>query len=245
MKQVDPKYKPIILLTASSVILMLFLLICRFCGIGYFANNYNVHIKSPFAINAINFTLKAIEVILVISILANRKWYVNVLIGSAWTCVYWIPMTDALIFVCDCVAIFVIPFILNKGRAETITYSLVLCVLLLVYQFIVLQARYTIDLDNKFNYAAGIASVLDYKLFILNLYFIRRIFTMSEDKTKLPEAEPKIDFGGGHCLLFFGPEKLKNKAAIVGHIIGFPIFVIIYGVAYTVKLLKNSCKKEE
>lgn len=243
MKQVNPKYRPTILFFISTLTLMLFCLVCRFCGISYFANNYVEHSLNPILQDFINFALKSIEIITIISILSVRKWYVNVLIGFTFSCIYWIPMNSSTVFILDLAVTFLIPFILNKFNPETITYSIILFIFIILYQFLVMQARYTIDLESKFNYIAGIVSVLDYKLFIINLYFIRRFLTMKMNE-ELPKADEE-NFDGGHCLFFFGPEKLKSKAAIIGHIIGFPIFVIIYGIEFTCKLIKNSCKKEQ
>lgn len=243
MRHIDPKYRPSILLLISTLILMVFCLICRFCGIGYFANNYTPRPCSPIVQEIIDYLLKTIELILVLLILTKRKWYICVLIGSMWSCIYFIPLNTQVVFLLDLVYMLLMPLIVSKFKPEVLTYSIVYTLLIIGYQFLIMQSRYTINLDLKFNCFAGIASILDYKLFIINLYFIRRLITMEVEEKQIPAAE-EPNYNGGHCLLFFGPEKLKNKAAIVGHIVGFPIFVIIYGCEYTAKLIKRSCSKK-
>lgn len=242
MKKVLPKYRPVLLMFISTLILMMFFMICRFCGLSYFANNYTPQPINNSIQAIINYFLKALEAFAIIAILTDLKWYKAAFVGFTVTCIYFVPINNVWSFIFDLLITLFVPFILNKFRAETIPFSFILIVLMLLYQALVLQARYTIDLSLKFNYIAGIVSVLDYKLFVFNIYFIRRLIDM-----QLPAAESnetKDIFGGGHCFFLFGPEKLKTKAALIGHIIGFPIFVIIYGIEYTYKLIKKSCKKE-
>lgn len=94
-----------------------------------------------------------------------------------------------------------------------------LVILISIYQFVMMQARYSINLTEKFNYIAGIASTFDYKIFLLSIVLLTKIIrsykSMKEIKT--PNPEEKQEWSGGHCILFWG--KFDKFCEAVGKII--------------------------
>ena len=209
-----------ILLFFSCIILMVVLAVFRFCGIGYFANTYSEHKLVPWVQVAIQFVLKWVDLLFVLLVLSKAKFYVVALISLAWNCIYFIAMPESIVMVLDILYATILPFVLDRFDYKRITYGLLLFVLISIYQFIMLQARYTIDLNAKFNYIAGIVSTFDYKIFLLSIYLItkylwRKYEDMKEIKT--PNPEEKRDWSGGHCIFFFG--KFEKACEVIGKII--------------------------
>lgn len=209
-----------ILLFFSCIILMVVLSVFRFCGIGYFANTYSEHKLVPWVQVAIQFVLKWVDGFLILAILCKQKLYKVATISLLWNFIYFITMPKSVVITLDILYATVLPFILSKFDYKRIIYGILLFVLISLYQFIMLQARYTIDLNAKFNYIAGIASTFDYKVFLLSIYLItkflwRKYEDMKEIKT--PNPEEKQDWSGGHCYFFFG--KFEKACEVIGKII--------------------------
>lgn len=211
------KEKFSILFFFTIVALMVVFAIFRFCGIGYFANDYPEHELNFVAQEIIMFALKWFELFFVIMCLAKIKWWKLLILSFIWANVYWFVSNQITTFILDIIYAVFIPFVLNKFQAKYITYGILLTILICAYQFLMLFARYTIDLSAKFNYVALIASVLDYKLFIVALYifiYYRRV--SMERKINTPNPEEK-NYGGGGCLFFFG--KFDKVCEIIGKVI--------------------------
>lgn len=209
-----------ILLFFSCIILMVVLAVFRFCGIGYFANTYSGHKLVPWVQVAIQFVLKWVDLLFVLLILSKAKFYIVALISLSWNCIYFIAMPESIVMILDIVYMTVLPFILSKFNYKYITYGIMLVILISIYQFIMLQARYTIDLSLKFNYMALIVSVFDYKIFLLSLYLITKILWRNYESMELiktPNPEEEKNWSGGGCILFFG--KFEKACEVIGKII--------------------------
>lgn len=209
-----------ILLFFSCIILMVVLAVFRFCGIGYFANTYSEHKLVPWVQVAIQFVLKWVDLLFVLLILSKAKFYIVAIISLAWNCIYFITMPESVVMILDILYIIALPFMLSKFKYKYIAYSILFIVLISIYQFIMLQARYTIDLGLKFNYMALIVSVFDYKIFLLSIYLItkflwRKYENMKEIKT--PNPEDGKNWSGGGCILFFG--KFDKACEVIGKIV--------------------------
>lgn len=209
-----------ILLFFSCLILMTVLAVFRFCGIGYFANEYEEQELIPWVQVAIQVVLKWIDAFLILAILSTIKTRFIIIISLLWNCLYFITIPESVVMILDIIYMTALPFMLSKFKYKYITYGIILAILISVYQFIMLQARYTIDINAKFNYIAGIASTFDYKIFLLSIYLITKILWrkyeyMNEIKT--PNPEEKNDWSGGHCFLFFG--KFDKACEIIGKVV--------------------------
>ena len=135
-----------ILLFFSCLVLMTVLAVFRFCGIGYFANEYEEQEVIPWVQVAIQFVLKWIDLFFVLLILSKAKFYIVAIISLAWNCIYFITMPESVVMILDIVYATALPFVLNKFKYKYITYGIMLFVLISIYQFAMMQARYTIDL---------------------------------------------------------------------------------------------------
>lgn len=209
-----------ILLFFSCLILMTVLAVFRFYGIGYFANEYEEQEVIPWVQVAIQFVLKWVDLLFVLLILSKAKFYIVAIISLAWNCIYFITMPESVVMILDIVYATALPFVLNKFKYKYITYGILLFVLISIYQFAMMQARYTIDLTEKFNYMAMIASVFDYKIFLLSIYLITKILWrkygyMKEIKT--PNPEQRDDWSGGGCIFFWG--KFDKACEVIGKVV--------------------------
>ena len=209
-----------ILLFFSCLVLMTVLAVFRFCGIGYFANEYKEHEVISWVQVAIQFGLKWIDAFLILAILTTIKTRFIIIISLLWNCLYFVTMPESVVMILDIVYATALPFVLNKFKYKYITYGILLFVLISIYQFAMMQARYTIDLTEKFNYMAMIASVFDYKIFLLSIYLITKILWrkygyMKEIKT--PNPEQRDDWSGGGCFFFWG--KFDKACEVIGKVI--------------------------
>ena len=211
------KEKFSILFFFTIVALMVVFAIFRFCGIGYFANNYKEHKLNPIVQEIILFAFKWFDLFFYIKCLSKLNWWKLLLISFAWANIYWFVMNSIITLIFDIIYCTVLPFVINKFDYRYITYGLLLTGIVLLYQVLMMFSRYTIDLTAKFNYIAMIASIADYKLFIVALYiftYYRRV--SMERKINTPNPEEK-NYGGGGCMFFFG--KFDKVCEIIGKVI--------------------------
>lgn len=162
-------------LVLTIAFLMLFFMICRFCGLTYFTNDYEEHECNYILKQIILFVLSFVEYWLFAMILSTRKWWVCMLVALVYNCIFFIPMPSIIPVILDYVYAVFVGFILNKFDYKRITYGILLSISITIYQFIMMIGRYSIDLAARFNYFAMIVSVLDYKLMILCIYLIVKI----------------------------------------------------------------------
>lgn len=149
---------------------MAVLAIFRFCGIGYFANEYKEHTLVPWVQDIILFSLKWVELIFILGTVTKIKMRYAVIISFVYTNIYWFISSDTVSFIVDVIYYMFVPFIVSKFDYKRITYGLILALIVIAYQFLMMLARYNIDLSAKFNYIAMIESIFDYKIFILSCY---------------------------------------------------------------------------
>lgn len=230
MNRLKDKTKSEIALTlclTSMIALMIFFALCRLCGWGYFANNYIEHEFSLFWSEFILFILKAFEAIIILLTLTKCKWWICGIIGIVWTFIYLLPIPTWSNTIIDIVYIVCMPLFFNKKKQESIGNSILFVAFLSIYQILLMIGRYSIDINAKFNYLAGIANIIDYKLFILVLYLFvnQKRRTMSKIK-ELPDIEKsdKLDW----CFLFWGHRTIGQKTFdIFASIITFGIYPCI------------------
>lgn len=167
--------KALWMLLTATAFLMLFFMICRLCGLLYFTNNYPEHDCSLILQQLILFILSFIEYWLFAMILSTAKWWICLIVALGYNCLFFIPMPSIMPIILDYVYAMFVGFFLNKFDYKRITYGILFSIAITAYQFIMILGRYTIDLNLRFNYVAMIFSVLDYKLFIVNIYLIIKI----------------------------------------------------------------------
>lgn len=167
--------KALLMLLIATAFLMLFFMICRLCGLLYFANNYPEHHFSPVAQSIVLIVLSIIEYWLVAMILSPAKWWICLLVAVGYNCLFFIPMPSIAVTILSYVYALFVGFFLTKFDYKRVTYGLILSVAVTIYQVIMMVGRYTIDLEAKFNYGAMLASIIDYKLFILNIFLVIKI----------------------------------------------------------------------
>ena len=206
-----------ILLFFSCLILMTVLAVFRFCGIGYFANEYEEQEVIPWVQELILFALKWIEGFFILMILSRKKWYILAAISLIYSIALIFVTNSNLTFILDIIYMVVLPFFLNNFDYKYITYGILLVIILSIYQFIMMTARYTIDLSEKFNYIAGIASVFDYKIFVISIYLLIYNRRIKMDKINTPNPNDERNYGGGHCFLFWG--KFDKACEVIGKVI--------------------------
>lgn len=98
----------------------------------------------------------------------------------------------------DTVYIVLLPFILSKFKYRYVTYGLIVYILISIYQLIMMQARYTINIEEKFNYIAMIASTLDYKLFIVSMYLFIKNWRLNMERINTPNPNDEKNYGGAN-----------------------------------------------
>lgn len=210
-----------ILLFFSCLVLMTVLDVFRFCGIGYFANEYEEQELVTWVQVAIQFVLKWVDLLFVLLILNKAKFYIVAIISLAWNCIYFITMSESVVMILDIIYMTALPFVLSKFDYKYITCGIMLVIGISLYQFVMMQARYTIDLTEKFNYMAMIASVFDYKIFLLSIYLISKILRRKYEhmmkEIKTPNPEQRDDWSGGGCILFWG--KFDKACEVIGKVV--------------------------
>lgn len=206
-----------ILLFFSCIVLMTVLAVFRFCGIGYFANDYEEQEVVPWVQELILFALKWIEGFFILMILSRKKWYILAAISLIYSIALIFVTNSNLTFILDVIYMVVLPFFLNKFDYKYITYGLLLVIILSIYQFIMMTARYTIDLSEKFNYIAMIESVFDYKIFVISIYLLVYNRRIKMDKINTPNPNDERNYGGGGCFLFWG--KFDKACEVIGKVI--------------------------
>lgn len=206
-----------ILLFLSCIILMAVLAVFRFCGIGYFANDYPEQTPIPWVQDSILFAMKLVEGFFILLILTRIKWYVALVVSLIYSFALIFITDTTLVYALDTVYMTIIPFVIMKFDYKRITYGIILVLLMLAYQFLMLFARYEIDVESKFNYIAGIAAVFDYKIFILSIYLLTYNWRLKMARINTPNPNDEKNYGGGHCFLFFG--KFEKFCEAVGKII--------------------------
>lgn len=179
--------KALLMLLLSTVFLMLFFMICRFCGVLYFKNEYPSHNFSPILQQIILIVLSVLEYWLVTMILSPAKWWICLLTAVGYNCLFFIPMPAICVTILSYVYMIFVGFFLTKFDYKRITYGIILAIAVTLYQLIMMVGRYTIDLNAKFNYLAMIASVIDYKLFILNIYLVIKIRRKQNDERRIEQ----------------------------------------------------------
>lgn len=204
-------------LFVSCVIVMLVLAVFRFCGIGYFANEYSEHKFIPWVQEAILFTLKWIEGFFILMILSRKKWYILATISLIYSIALIFVTNSSITFVLDIIYTMILPFFINKFDYKSIAYGILLFLLIIAYQFIMMTARYTIDLSEKFNYIAMIESVFDYKIFVISIYLLVYNRRIKMDKINTPNPNDERNYGGGGCFFFWG--KFDKACEVIGKVI--------------------------
>lgn len=226
-------------LFVSCVIVMLVLAVFRFCGIGYFANEYSEHEFIPWVQEAILFTLKWIEMIFILATLSRLKMRFILLISFAYINIYWFINDSTISFILDLIYTIILPFFINKFDYKRITYGILLFLLIVAYQFIMMTARYTIDLSEKFNYIAMIESVFDYKIFVISIYLLVYNRRIKMDKINTPNPNDERNFGGGGCMFFWG--KFDKVCEVIGKVI---VGICTLGIAPLAVYLYRKNKKK-
>lgn len=206
-----------ILLFFSCIILMVVLAVFRFCGIGYFANEYKEHELVPWVQELILFALKWIEGFFILMILSRRKWYILATISLIYSIALIFVTNSSITFVLDIIYTMILPFFINKFDYKSVTHGILLFLLIIAYQFIMMTARYTINLSEKFNYIAMIESVFDYKIFIISIYLLIYNRRIKMDKINTPNPNDERNYGGGGCFFFWG--KFDKACEIIGKVI--------------------------
>lgn len=206
-----------ILLFFSCLILMTVLAVFRFCGIGYFANEYEEHELVPWVQELILFALKWIEMIFILATLSRLKMRFILLISFAYINIYWFINDSTISFILDLIYTIILPFFINKFDYKSVTHGILLFLLIIAYQFIMMTARYTIDLSEKFNYIAMIESVFDYKIFVISIYLLVYNRRIKMDKINTPNPNDERNFGGGGCMFFWG--KFDKACEVIGKVI--------------------------
>lgn len=156
----------------SCVVIMAVLAVFRFCGIGYFANEYKEHAVIPWVQEVILFALKWIELIFILGALSRIKMRYVIIISFIYANIYWFVTSEIISFILDILYYTAIPFFVSKFEYKRITYGIILAVVVTAYQFLMMTARYSINLSEKFNYVAMIESFFDYKIFIISIYLL-------------------------------------------------------------------------
>ena len=213
----DLREKALLLALISMTVLMISFMICRFFGIGYFANVYKEHPVNIFISESILFILKFIEFLIIILTVSRIKFLKGLLISFIYTNLYWFINNQAIVFIFDLAYYLFIPFIFNKFDYKLVTKGLILAIVYFIYQLILLFARYSIDLTLKFNYFAMVASVIDYKAYITVIYLIIKLRRCKMEHNFESEEREIREFGGGGCTLIFG--KFDKFCEIFGKII--------------------------
>ncbi|MEG1805745.1 MAG: hypothetical protein RR327_05075 [Clostridia bacterium] len=88
-------------LFGGIILLMSFFMVCRFCGIGYFAKTYSVHEYNFVAQELILFVLKWFDLYFVLKILCKIKFKLASIISFAWANIYWFVNCSTTCFVLD------------------------------------------------------------------------------------------------------------------------------------------------
>lgn len=172
------------LLLISTVILMIFFMICRFCGLSYFTNKYEEQSAETWMKELILFISSLFDYILIAMCLSRAKWYWCTLTGLLFNCLFFIPMPTWLPIVLDFGYMLFVGFILSRFDYKRVGYGLLLAVIVTLYQFVMMIGRYSIDLTARFNYMAMLVSVLDFKLFLVNIYLLVYLKRRKEDGRK-------------------------------------------------------------
>lgn len=228
-------------LFVSCIIVMLVLAIFRFCGIGYFANEYPEHKFIPWVQDTIMFALKWIEMIFILATLSRLKMRFILLISFAYINIYWFINDSTISFILDLIYTIILPFFINKFDYKSITYGILLFLLIIAYQFIMMTARYTIDLSEKFNYIAMIESVFDYKIFVISIYLLVYNRRIRMNKINTPNPNDERNFGGGGCMFFWG--KFDKACEVIGKVI---VGICTLGIApLAVYLYRKNKKKSD
>lgn len=239
MNRLKDKSKGEIALTlclTSMIILMAFFAVCRLCGWGYFANNYTEHEYNYFWSEFILFILKAFEAVIILLTLTKCKWWICAIIGIAYASILIPNIFANYVFWIDCAYILVIPCILNKRKQESFGYNILFLIFILLYQLLMMYSRYSINLSEKFNYLAQVASIIDYKIFLVVLFLFIKLKRSNMDKAKEFPNIDKKEYGGGGCFLFWGERSIGQKT--------FDIFmgIVTLGIYTNIQYWKL-CKK--
>lgn len=223
------KEKFINVLFYSFLIAMLFFAFSRLFGIELFINNYEVEIINRFTRISINSLLKFIEAIFILKMLSMKtSWRKCALISLLYCLCIATNDNQQLIFTLDIIFTFSIPLFLNgkKHFFETLASCLILFAFISVYQIIMMFGLYEFDINGKFNLSKAIASIIDYKLFVITLYLFL-------EKRRLNMGD------GSHCFFFWGA---KETAIAVCATVLFPITFVFFGIKGIIKLWKNTKK---
>lgn len=85
----------------SCIAIMAVLAVFRFCGIGYFANEYKEHTFIPWVQEAILFALKWIELIFILGALSKIKMRYVIIISFIYANIYWFVTSEIISFILD------------------------------------------------------------------------------------------------------------------------------------------------
>ena len=206
-----------ILLFFSCIILMVVLAVFRFCGIGYFANQYEEQEFVPWVQETILFAMKWVEGFFILMILTRSKWYVSLSIAFLYAISLIFISNTTIVYILDIIFATLTPFILSKFQYKRIAYGVILILLMTMYQLLMLFARYEIDINAKFNYIAIIASVFDYKIFIISIYLLIYTWRLRMERINTPNPESEKNYGGGGCFFFFG--KFEKVCEVIGKVV--------------------------
>lgn len=172
IKSLDNHEKFVWLLLLSTIALMIFFMICRFCGLSYFTNDYREQPTEAWVKQFIPFISSLFDYTIIAMCLSKKRWYWCLLCGLLFNCLFWIPMPTWMPIILDFVYMLFIGFFLSKFEYKRVGYGLLLAIAVTLYQFIMMIGRYSIDLNARFNYMAMLVSVLDFKLFLINIYLL-------------------------------------------------------------------------
>ena len=237
----DYKIKALTMCTIALTIAMLIFAIFRLCGFEYYVDTKEYSVNPTIEIIIFHIS-KCLEAFIIAQTITSRKVWQNILIAVGYCTIYFF-IPDSISFVFDVVYILlVLPLYAKDYKVSA--YGLFLFIFYMAYQLLMLYAKFTINLENKYSYTALIVSLIDYKLYIsclcttINLW---RLKLMTErTRIETPSADETRNYGGGHCFFLFG--KFEKFCEVVGKIL---VGVLTLGIAPLVVHLCRKNKKTE
>lgn len=176
-KETDSKeYRCITMAMYSFIAFMIFFALCRLCGWFWFSVEYKSIEVSKWVFWLIMGIYKTVEGVIILKILTVIKWYYCLLISIIYTCLNFSINESVIQFGLDIVFTFSIPFIFNRDKTKSILSSLILFLIICIYQAFMMIGRYNLSINGKYDLFYAICSTIDYKLYLLiiMLYSIKR-----------------------------------------------------------------------
>ena len=208
----------VVLFVCCYITAMAFFFFVRLFGVLWFCAelpNTDLPLILKYIIISSLWIFETFLVLKILTILSNKKSFIITLILCALTYIAFI--FPNIIYIIDITIIFIIPLISNKDKESSIGYSFFYIIVILIYSLLMMIGR-GYPILSKFSAEIQLFSIIDYKLFILGIYLLKReVLKLNMQKsTTDPVKVPG-------CLLIFGKEKLANAAKTIGSIPLYPI----------------------